>query len=64
MSTITQRKKDAYLDKPFKCMHCGSYEMEYTNVDVGDGSAGRDVKCRECGACWLEMYKLIDVEEI
>lgn len=57
-------KKEEYLkNRGSKCPYCGSDQIEGESVDISSGSASQLVNCLECNSNWVDIYKLVDVEE-
>ncbi|GAG73063.1 unnamed protein product [marine sediment metagenome] len=52
----------AYLESGGSiCLSCGSKNIEGGKIDWD--SMSREVDCKDCGAGWWDIHKLVGVEE-
>ena len=63
MKDYTKKQKKAYLKRPTRCPDCGCEDISAGQVDIDGGYASQEVSC-VCGARWIDIYKLIDVERV
>lgn len=49
-----------------RCPWCASNKIEADHVIVSedDGRAWQEIQCCSCGKIWLDIYKLVKIEEI
>jgi transcription elongation factor Elf1 len=43
-----------------RCPRCHSTNVSGASVDVDAGEATQEMGCDDCGAAWLDVYKLTD----
>ncbi len=60
-ATIAFLEKAKYLRNPCRCPYCNSDDVCPTGVDVE--SLTQLVVCPDCQHQWIEIYRLVDVEE-
>lgn len=62
---LTVAKRRAYIRSGgVKCPHCESTEIEADRVDCDDAIGTANVKCLDCKAEWVDMWKLVGVEPV
>jgi transcription elongation factor Elf1 len=61
---LTPEQKAAYIDAPSKCPSCKSEDIEGGVCTIDDTRAEQEVRCLNCDAFWMDVYKLVDVEEL
>jgi len=59
---LTKEQKEKYLKSPNVCPACGHDQIEGGPVEVDNGHCWQNITCNKCGACWTDIYKLIEVE--
>lgn len=62
-SRLTVTKKKEYLDASHKCPYCGSEDISGGFVEVDAEGAWQDIGCASCGKHWVDVYRLVDIEE-
>lgn len=60
---LTTDQKNFYLKNPTSCAYCRSERVSGEFVEVNPGYLDQRVVCAKCGRIWIEIYKLVDVEE-
>jgi transcription elongation factor Elf1 len=60
MAKLTKQAQN-YLDAPNHCPFCNSDNIEGHEVEICDGIATQYITCKECGAAWTDIYKLINM---
>ena len=64
MSKLTDEQKKAYLQNGGnRCPDCRNQDIEGGHISIDPGVAWQPVKCNACYKRWVDIYKLIDVEE-
>jgi len=62
MKLMTAEERSDYLKaQGFWCAFCPSSDLTIKRLDSTEGKGWNTVKCEECGRCWIESYRLIDV---
>lgn len=41
---------------PVQCPKCGSYDVDYGDLEVMDNEVEQTASCDECGCEWVEIY--------
>ena len=61
MATKKKRMTDKqYVDiRGIQCPHCHSENISGNTIEVDAGEATQEVGCDDCGATWLDAYKLV-----
>ena len=60
MKILAKEQKQEYLKNPVNCPYCGSDDIE---ADCLEDDEYRGVLCHVCGSHWIEVFKLVDIEE-
>lgn len=60
---MTDLQSKSYLKNPTHCPYCDSGNISGEFVDVDSGYTDQRVCCEKCGRIWMEIYKLIEVED-
>ncbi len=63
MELMTEVQSKSYITNPTHCPHCGSNYISGEFIEVNSGYKNQRVSCEKCGRIWMEIYKLIDVED-
>ena len=60
---LSKEQKEDYIRKGgVRCIYCGSSDIT-AGVFEGE-AAGQKVECRNCQKEWMDVYELVDVQEI
>lgn len=64
MNTLSPEQRKEYLENfGVECPSCGSDDITTTDWDYGIGEVWSNVRCRQCGEKWTDIYKLTGVEQ-
>ena len=56
--------KDEYLFKNGTfCPFCKIEQIEGSSVEIDAGTARQEMTCCDCEKKWIDVYRLVDVEE-
>ena len=61
---LTKKQVKQYLKSETTCPYCGGQDITGSSVEVEAGGAYQTITCEECGKSWLDIYKLVDIQEI
>jgi len=63
--TLTRvMKKEHISSGGSKCPYCGSRNTSGAKLNTGSTNYWRKVTCKECSKQWIDVYTLVDTEEI
>lgn len=60
---MTGVQSKSYLRNPTQCPYCNSEYISGEFLEVDPGYTNQRVGCEKCGRIWIEIYKLIEVED-
>ncbi len=60
---MTVLQSTSYMNNPTRCPYCDSEKISREFVEVDPGYSDQRVCCEKCGRIWMEIYKLIEVED-
>jgi len=61
---MKQEDIDKYINhRGLHCPYCNSPEIEGNYVNVDAGFAWQKIKCLNCDKSWINIYKLVNIEE-
>ena len=61
---MEQTRIDRYLQVGgLRCPFCDSDQIEGNEWNADSGSATQEVECNDCGESWLDVYKLVSIEQ-
>lgn len=66
MIKLTQKQKEHYLKNSDECPYCHSADITVDHPYFDINSCSRTIKCNEedCNKKWVDVYELINIEEL
>ena len=55
--------RESYLKNPNHCPYCDTTRISGEFVEVNPGYTNQRLGCATCGRFWIEIYKLVEVED-
>lgn len=63
--TLTKKQKKKYMiNNGNICPFCESEEISADHADFDDCWVWRKVECNQCKKQWVDIYKLVDIEDV
>jgi transcription elongation factor Elf1 len=60
---ISKKEKERYINSPHHCPHCNSDEILGDAIETDFNIATQPITCTACGRKWVDIYRLVDVED-
>lgn len=62
--SLTKKEKVQYILSPDRCPFCRSELIYVIESNFESDTASRNCACQACGRSWVEVFKLVDIEEV
>lgn len=60
---ISKKEKARHIASPSHCPHCESDDIVGDAFEGDFNIASQRVTCSKCGRRWVDVYRLVDVED-